>query len=222
MPEPRIRIPNSVDDKLTPVGNDYLLLMDSEDGMKPKNITITNLLANTSPVIESVQDIIPIEYAEDGETPPNESEQVTIGDMKLRVRQFSDSAPQDVVFGWRVPSNINEANMSIRFRVGLLLTGDTTGGVSTIFSLRAFRADGRGMLDNTFTDSPVAVTSRYEGSPDTGELVVSNWSGSYMITDIVPGSFIAVKVDRNTDAAEDTYAENISVANIEIGYEVVK
>lgn len=181
-----------------------------EPGVAPEWLAI-------SPLIVTETQFLPIEWAEDGVTATADgAEKITSGNGRLRVRQFSGTVTQDVLFPWKVPNDLVVSD-GIKFAVGCLVTnatGPSSEGV--VFRLSGFSVGDGDAINGTFGAAVVSSeTGMTHAQYDTFETGLSD---KVTITALAQGELAFLKLDRQYDHASDTYGQKIGAYGITIQY----
>jgi hypothetical protein len=161
-------------------------------------------------------DFIPIEWAQDGASPPAVAETVTSGNGSVNVRKFSGSSVEDVTIPWIVPNDIVVAN-GIKFNVIAYVTegtGPSSEGVS--FKLKGYSIGHGDALNGAFG---TAVESNKTGMTEVQyNQITTDQSGTVTVTDMAGGEVAMLNLYRDTADADDTYVQDVGVVGIEIEY----
>lgn len=159
---------------------------------------------------------LPIEWAEDGAVAPSVSETIIQTNGKIRVRKFSNTASEDIVFPWIVPENI-WAGLGVTFISQLLITESTapsSEGIATVLSGYS-RGDGDSLTGTFGTE----VESRTGDISDAQyDLRKTEESGTVSITDLAGGETAMLKFYRDHDSVNDTYGQEVGIVGIKLFY----
>lgn len=162
-------------------------------------------------------DFLPIEWAEDGTSPPAVTSLVSIGDAKIRVREFDDAADNDVIIPWKVPSQLISPASGLRFQVYGVVTNATGPADEGV----VFELNGYSVGDGDSIDLVPGVRIKSFKTNWTGvqyDNFVTELSDVVYITDLAPDETVFFNLRRSTGDGDDSYAQNIGVYGIKIRY----
>lgn len=206
---------------------DSVLGVDSEDSSKTKRFLLSALKTlfdgvyaltghtHTDYANKFEEDVVPIEFAEDGAVAPDAAELYTNTNAKCRVRKFAGDADQDVVFSWPVPKYL-DATVKPQFLVEYIVSeaAAPAEGEIVAFSLEGYSVgDG----DNTTAAFGAAVTSsKTHGAGDAQhDRYTTAQSGDVTVTDLAAGELAFFKLKRLATTT-DTYAQKVAVCGVKI------
>ncbi len=158
------------------------------------------------------QDWIPIEWAEDGASPPDTTEAYTVSNQTVRVRKFrGDTGDQDVTFSIRVPPYI--AGSTIKVRPHVIVTegtGPSNEGVVTSF------AGHCNAIGSAFGSVILATKTGWTASQNDQDNL--GWSAAITPTGLTAGKILMLKMFRDQDHGSDTYAQDLGYWGIDIDW----
>lgn len=175
------------------------------------NKTGTVALTSDLPLLE--EDIIPIEFCADGSVPPAAVEDYANTNAKLRVRKFSGTADNDIIFQWPVPYKL-DTSVKPQFLVEYIVT-DATGPSSEViaFSLAGYSV-GNG--DDTNSAFGAAVESKTGSvTQATNARGTTTQSGDITVTNLAAGELAFFQLIRLATST-DTYAKDLAITNIKL------
>jgi hypothetical protein len=178
------------------------------DGTNVRTIVDTG----TTYTVITKTEYIPIAYAEDGAAAPATAT-VWADTRKAKIRVFAADADDDVEIHWMVP---NDYVGGIKFRViGFVDNATAPANTETvIFNLAGCSvgdSDDGGCTLGTGVDSTFTADATYAQHDRWS----SAWSNEITVTNIAASESVMLKLFRDVD---DTYAQGIGVAGIEIKY----
>jgi hypothetical protein len=181
------------------------------------NVKIDNDLDVTGNVLgRLVTEFVPIEWAQDGATPPAVTTTLSSGNGSVQIRDFDDATSEDVLIPWQVPANI-DATAGIKFTVQLAVsnaTGPTAEGVS--FKMSGYSVGSGDSINGTFgTEVASDATGLTEVQYD---LITTTQSTTVTVTSLAAGEMAMLKLYRDHDAAADDYGQDIGVIGVIIEY----
>jgi hypothetical protein len=160
-------------------------------------------------------EFIPIEWAEDGTSPPAVSGLLATGDAKIRHREFDDAADNDVIIPWNVPMDI-QANRGIKFQVVGVVTNATGPIAEDInFDLRGYCVCDNEPIDGV-PGSRVA-SSKTAWTAIENDLFITTLSQNVTVTDLKAGGIAFLNLRRLVGAASE-YGQVVGVTGIKIQY----
>ena len=196
---------------------DSVLGSDSEDSSKTKRFLLSALKTLFDGIYADKfeEDVVPIEFAEDGAVAPDAAELYTNTNAKCRVRKFAGDADQDVVFSWPVPKYL-DATAKPQFLVEYIVSEAAVPAEGEIvaFSLEGYSVgDG----DNTTAAFGAAVTSsKTHGAGDAQhDRYTTAQSGDVTVTDLAAGELAFFKLKRLATTT-DTYGQKVAVCGVKI------
>jgi len=168
------------------------------------------------------KEFLPIEWAEDGISPPADAELITAGtNGNVRVRKFDSGSVEDVTFLWDVPDDI-VLSSGIKFKVKGIIT-EATGpaadeGVN--FKLSGYSSGDGDDLDGTFGDEVEISYVDLNGGGVTAQddQFITDYSGQVTITNLAAGETVLLHFERDTADDDDDYGQDIGVFGISIQY----
>ena len=152
---------------------------------------------------------IPIEWCEDGATPPALTEVLTSGNGSVRIRKFDSTTDEDVIFPWEMPSSMLAENGLMVSVIGYMSEA-TASGISMSFEFQRYHIASGGQLGGTFA-SPVNTSIGYITHTQykrfmTTEALLDCSSASFL-----PGETMMIKVTRDNTALASNYANDLGV-----------
>ena len=183
---------------------------------------IVDIAINTQDIFDlTVRSIfIPIEWAEDGASPPDGQEIITHGSAKTRVRKFAYDSSEDIIIPWELPVEI-DTSKDIRFRVCGIITESTAmsnQGVS--FKIAGYAVGDGEDIDGSGGDgfgAEVEAKIAYKSYTQYSRFK-AGYSAAISITDIANNKLVFLKLYRDHDDSDDTYEYKVGVTGIEITY----
>jgi len=194
----------------TPALTDLIPIIDDPGGTPAVQAITPGDLLTMKEVIS-----IPIEWADDGEVPPEDVLTLTSGNNKVTIRNFDPTTAEDVRIRWDAPFDL--IGTTIKFRV-LAYISKATGPANEGW---AFELSGASLGDGDPLGAALgaAVKSSITGRSDVQyDRVMTAWSGDVTITDLLAGETAHMKLTRKVADADDTYGQDIGPAGIEIKY----
>ena len=187
------------------------------------NDDITDYVANfdergalhVSTITTTETEYIPVGYMTDGASAPDVLETVTSDTDKLEVRTFSGAANEDLLFKWKVPTDIVVAS-GIKFSVDCLVTAETGPSSKTWqFELQGCSLGSGDALNCTLG---TAGTSNSGSRTDARyDVVETAYSSAVTITDLAKGEQVIFKLYRDV-ADPDDYDQLVGVTGVNIKY----
>lgn len=166
------------------------------------------------------EDIIPIDFMEDGTIAPDVSELYTNGNAKMRVRKFSGVANQDLYFNWPVPEKI-DASVGIKFAVEFVISEGTGPNAEKVSFTLAGYSVGNG--DNTTSAFGGAIASNLGATTaNQHSRFLTAKSAAITLTDLAVSELAFMNLIRDAVGAEDTYAQKVAVIGIRIYWSKLK
>ena len=162
------------------------------------------------------EDIILIEDAEDGAVAPGITTTIMSGNGKIRVRKFSATVSEDVLFAWEVPNNIL-ANKGVTFQVMMLVTnstGPSSQGISCVLS--GYSVGDNDSINDTFGSEITVTTGSISASQY--DRLLSPESDVVTITNLAAGEIAMLSLYRDHDHTSDDYDQDIGISGIRIFY----
>jgi len=165
---------------------------------------------------------IPIEYPEDGTVPPAVSELYTLGTKKVRIRKFSGTADNDVVFDWAVPYDMDTTE-GFRYRIKGIIPNATAVApspavVKVVFSLSGYSTANYATVNGVF-GAETKLAMQADDTWTAGFGFVSDWSGDVTVVNISRDNLNQLKLSRLASSdADDNYLDDIAITEIEINY----
>lgn len=205
-------------------GSNVVLVTTGFDGILSNADTNTQLAMNTIddfgkiPTLE--EDIIPVDFMEDGAVAPDASELYTNTLAKVRVRKFSGVANQDLYFNWPVPEKI-DVSAGIRFAVEFIVseaTGPSSEKVS--FTLAGYSVGNGDNTTNAFGGPLASNLGSTTAAQHTRFLTTK--SGAITLTDLAASELAFMNLIRDAVGADDTYAQKVAVVGIRIYWSKLK
>jgi hypothetical protein len=150
----------------------------------------------------------------DGSSPPDAIETITSGNGKTKVRKFAGDSSQDVIIPWEVPANLVPSYKVKFWMVGVITeaTAPSNDGVS--FKLAGYSIGDDDPLDDTFGTE---IESKKTGmSHAQNDRFKTDKSGDVTITDLAAGELAMLRLYRDHDDADDTYAQKVGISGIVI------
>lgn len=155
---------------------------------------------------------LPIRYAEDDDTVAAPAAVAEIGTTGVFARSFVEDADNGVVFNWQVPSDFVSG---IKYRVYYATDTNAGANETAVFGLSGCSSGNLDALCVAEGDQ-VDVTDELDDTYDTGELIVSPWSGAVTVTNIAAGEIAHLLLIR--DVSADDMVGHALVIGIEIKY----
>lgn len=151
---------------------------------------------------------IPIEWCEDGTTPPAMTEVLTSGNGSVRIRKFDSTTDEDVIFPWEIPSSMLVENGLMVSVVGYMSEA-TSSGIAMSFEFERYHIASGGQLGGTFasainTGIGYITHTQYKRFATTEALL--DCSGSSFL----PGETMMIKVARDNSVGSN-YANDLGV-----------
>ncbi len=161
-------------------------------------------------------DIIPIEWALNGATPPDAAETISSGSGEMVVRKFSGTASQNVRIPWPIPHGIVAAD-GVKFRAVCAITESTAPSTEGI----SFKLSGYSIADdesiNGFHGSE--VESKKTGmSHAQYDLLKTDLSDVVTIANLDSGEVAMLNFYRDHDDSDDTYAQKVGVSAVTLQF----
>jgi hypothetical protein len=157
-------------------------------------------------------DFIPIEWSQDGGTPPAVPEDVVSGNGTLKVRKFDNTVANDVVFPWEVPDDIVVAD-GIRFQVMGVFADAGMSGQGLAFGLKGYSIGDNDPI-NASWGSQVLVTP--SGTYTQYDRLLSALSGKVTIPNLAQGELAMLQFSREAMNISDTYTNLFAVYGVKI------
>ena len=161
--------------------------------------------------------VLPIEWAEDGASAPASPVLYSHGtNGRVRVRKFSGTANQDVIFNWTVPDDC-KASSGLKYKVRGIVTEATlpTSGEGVNFWLSGYSCGQGDHCDDSFGTPIAAGVADLFGSGCTGsDYYVTSFSNTVTITNLAAGEEAVLHFVRGATGATDTYAQFIGVSEV--------
>jgi hypothetical protein len=178
------------------------------DGAQVRNIVDTG----TNYTIITKTEYIPIGYAEDGAAAPAAAS-VWADTRKAKIRVFAADADDDVEIHWIVP---NDYVGGIKFRaIGFVDNATAPANTETVIlnlaGCSVGDSDDGGCTLGTGVDATFTADATYAQHDRWS----TTWSNEVTVTNIAASESVMLKLFRDVD---DTYAQGIGVAGIEIKY----
>ena len=192
------------------------------DGFNP---TAPGEIGGTTPAAGSFTDLagtfkeyvsIPIEWALDGTTPPDAVEIIT-STHKIPIRKFQGAtANQDVLISWPVPHDLS--GITVKFRVRGWVTNATApvNDETVIFTLDGSSVGNSELLSKALSGAPISSTFTADATYAQYDRWATVWSADLTVTDLFVDEDVMFQLIR--DQANDTYAQKIGVAWLDIEY----
>jgi hypothetical protein len=157
---------------------------------------------------------IPIAAAENGATPPESLTTIASSDKRVAVRKFAGDQSEDVVFEWQVPDDLVGATIEVAVLFYVTeSTAPSSEGVA--FSLAAGclgNGDSLGAALGSAVES--ALTGRSDAQYDR---LQSAWA-TLTPAALAAGETMIISLARDHDSANDTYVQDVGVADLLIRY----
>lgn len=161
-------------------------------------------------------EFIPIEWAINGDVPPDAAETISSGSGEIVVRKFSGTASQDVKIPWEVPPDL-AAGGEIKFQaVGVITEATAPSNEGISFKLSGYSVD-----DDESIGGPTGSESE---SKKTGmshaqyDLFKTDLSDAVTIAGLGSGELALLKLYRDHDDTDDSYAQKIGVSGVVIKF----
>jgi len=178
--------------------------------------TAVNTWLISGEMAKPVEVFIPIDWAEDGASPPEEAEVIASGTGSIRGRNFESDSSEGVIINWRVPNNIYEAGL-IKYKVHLAVTNETgPSGEGIVFSLSGFSLGSNDGLNGTYGSEVVSSATSLTASQY--DVVETDTSADVTITDLMRDEVTMMLLYRDHDHASDDYAQDVAVTGITLYY----
>ena len=163
---------------------------------------------------------VPIEFPEDGTTPPSASELYEYNNKKVRVRKFSNTTNNDITFDWATPHDM-DTTQPIQFRVkGIKSEANGAEGLESMavkFSLSGYASSDDTSSSQSF-GTPQSVTKDIGRNTILQHTVfISDWSTNITIPNISNDTINQFYFSRDVSVANN-YVHEVAVIEIEIKY----
>ena len=178
------------------------------------------LLKNASSVnpghkhTQSQTALLPVEWSEDGVSPPSAAEPLTINSRTVRIRKFQGTTlDQDCTFAWQAP--LNFSGTTIKARIIFFIseaTGPSAEGV--VFTISCFSLGDGDSLDGTYGTAIISEKTGITASQYYREATA--WSAD--ISTLIAGETIIFNVARTQSHVDDTYGQSVGVFALELKY----
>lgn len=178
------------------------------DGAQVRSLVDTG----TNYTIITKEEYLPIRYAEDDDSVTAPAAAAEIGTTSMIGRSFAEDADNGVVFFWKVP---NDYVGGIKFRVNYAIDTNASADETVAFGLSGCsigNSDAIACSEGT----AVNVTQELTTDEDTGELLITSYSGEVTVTNIAAGEIVKLLFIR--DVSEDDAAGHTLVTGIDIKY----
>lgn len=162
-------------------------------------------------------EIIPVEYAEDGSTPPEENELLIVGNARARIRRFDHTEEQSIIVPLKLPQSLNQFSEFMRFRIAGIIS-ESTGPTeeSIAFRVSAVTSPFFDPLEATFDSHTVTTIQNLTASQF--DSFVTDWSEELPVTELSSEGIVFVKIYRDPAEVLDTYENKVAVSFIEVSY----
>jgi hypothetical protein len=189
--------------------NDYPLFWDFLDEQ------LSQILSAPSPGY----DFVPIEWGQDGASPPAATETFTNGNGSVQVRKFAAAADQDLLIPWEVPTNMLISEGILFTVVGFFTDAPFQHTPPAIFDTLIFRLSGYKIADNdpisTSFGTTKSVTIENENYAQNDRFVTPQ-SAKVTIANVAKGDLAMLKLERV--GTSDAYASPVGVYGVKIEY----
>lgn len=161
---------------------------------------------------------LPIDDAQDtSSSAPATAELISDGTYgRVRVRKFSGSSEEWVVWAWEVPDDI-DTSAGIKFKTSAIITEATTpSNEGVVFSLSGYSVGDNDGIDGTpGTEIDIEKTGMTMSQYDR---VQTSYSGTVTITNLAAGELAFLAFRRDPAHASDTYEQDVGVSGITVQY----
>jgi len=163
---------------------------------------------------------VPIEFPEDGTTPPSASELYEYNNKKVRVRKFSNTTNNDITFDWATPHDM-DTTQPIQFRVkGIKSEANGAEGSESMavkFSLSGYASSDDTSSSQSF-GTPQSVTKNIGWvSFPQHNVFITDWSSDITMPNISNDTINQFYFLRDVSVANN-YVHEVAVIEIEIKY----
>lgn len=167
------------------------------------------------------EDIIPVDFMEDGAAAPDASALYTNGKAKIRARKFSGTANQDLYFNWPVPEQINAA-VGIQFAVEYIISEASAPSEGNIvsFKLAGYSVGNGDTTDGTF-GTAVASSRTHPAGDAQHDRYLTEKSAMITVTNLAVLETAILQLQRDAEGA-DSYGEKVAVTGIRIYWSKLK
>jgi hypothetical protein len=157
---------------------------------------------------------IEVEFMLEGAAPPQATTILT-STNKVPVRNFDSTTDEDLLINWEVPVDLSGTTISFRV-IGFIINATGPSNEGWAFFLQgASIGDGDGLGASLGTAVKSSITARTDAQYDR---VATAWSADVTITSLLAGETALLKLYRDVSDADDTYAQDVGVARVEIKY----
>lgn len=164
-------------------------------------------------------DFVPIEWGQDGTSPPDATETFTDGNGSVQVRKFAAAADSDLLIPWEAPKNIL-LSAGVMFEVVGFFTDAlfqyAPPGVqdTLIFRLSGYKIADNDPLGASFgTAKSVTIEQQNYAQNDR---FLTPQSDAFTISGLAKGDLVMLKLERV--GTSDTYASPVGVYGVKIEY----
>ena len=157
-------------------------------------------------------DFIPIEWALNGSVSPDAAEVISYGSGEIVVRKFSGTASQDLKIPWKIPHDI-KASDGVKYRaVGIITESTAPSNEGMSFKLSGYSiADGESLGGATGSEYESKKTGLSHSQYD---LFKTDYSDVVTISGLDSGEVAMLKLYRDHDDVDDTYAQKVGVSGV--------
>ena len=183
-------------------------------------VTLKKIATNTWTIVGQLSkkcwDYIPVIWMEDGAVPPDAAALVTSGNGAFQAREFDHAQSEDLKLSWEVPEGI-WADYGISFFVKYVITNATGPSNEAI----AFKLSGYSVGDNDGIDGTLGGEEESAKTALTAaqyDLITSTESSLVVLTNLAEKETAFLKLYRDHDSVNDTYAQKVALVGLYISY----
>jgi hypothetical protein len=165
---------------------------------------------------------IPIEWPEDGAVPPAGPVLMVAGtNGRVRNRDFSNAATQDIIVNWSVPDDIRVSS-GIKYKVKGFITAAVApaAGEGVAFKLSGYSIGLGDAADGAFGAEVISELTDLNASGCAAQYdyFVTPLSAAVTVTNLAAGEQAILHLERDQAEASDDYAQLIGVSELIIEF----